>query len=246
MSKSAGRREVVAVDVASPPDVVWSALRDPAQIGRWFGWDYDGLDAEIQQIFVEEAVEASRGDVRTLSWPDGDAIAVAPAGGGTHLAISRRARPGEDARAGGPDEIDDGWTQFAHQLRYALDRHPQGRRRTVAAIDLDAGPVGAGPVYRLGVAAADGVPVGGTWEVARTIGDQPETVVGGTIWYRSERQAGYAVDDPAGDALLVVQTTPVETHPPHGRVSLVMSTYGLDDDAFAEVERRWTAWWSGT
>ena len=65
----------------------------------------------------------------------------------------------------------------------------------------------AGSVYRLGVAAADGVPVGGSWEVARTSGDEPHTVVG---------------------------------------VGLVMSTFGLDDDAFAEVERRWTAWWSGT
>jgi len=239
-----GRREVVSIDVAGPADVAWLALRDLTEVHRWFGWDYDGLEAEIRQIFVEEAVEGAHDDSRTLSWPDGDVISVALGDGGTHLTISRRGHAGAGGHDGGPDEIDEGWMQFAQQLRFALERHSEGRRRTVSAIDLDAGPVGVGPVYRLGVAASDGVPIGGHWEVSRNIGDGHDAV-GGTIWYRSDYQAGYVVTDPAGDALLVVQRVPAQSRPPHGRVSLVLSTYGLDDDAFEAVERRWTAWWSG-
>ncbi|QTE29332.1 SRPBCC family protein [Pengzhenrongella sicca] len=238
----AARREVVAIEVSAPPGEVWGALRDLSQLHQWFGWDYDGLDAEIELIFATEAVEGADGEVRTVAWPDGDAIAVAPSEGGTRLTISRTA-PGSSPESG-PDEIDEGWIQFAHQLRFMLERSPEGPRRTVSAIDLDGGPVGAGPVYRLGVAASDGVPVGGRWEVTRTIGTARDQV-GGRIWYRTKFQAGYTVEDPAGEALLVVQRVPVTQRPPHGRVSLVMSTFGLDDETFAAVQRRWTTWWSG-
>ncbi|NMR20074.1 hypothetical protein [Cellulomonas fimi] len=252
-------REVVALDIAAPPDVVWLSLRDPTELTRWFGWDYDGLADEIQQIFFDSVVEGEHGDVRTLAWPDGDAIAVAPFQGGTFLTITRRTRgatadgaaSAPTAAAGGApagsavgtfDEIDEGWNQFAQQLRYVVERNPQGRRRTVSAIDLDAGPRGAGPVYRLGVSLTDDVPIGGEWEFRRTI-EGEEYVEGGTVWYRSEHQRGFVVTSPAREGLLVVQTTPVAVRPPHGRVSLVLSTYGLDDDEFARVERRWRRWW---
>lgn len=243
-AEGTGRRAAVAIDVAAPPDAVWSAVRDPTEVHRWFGWDYDGLDEEIQRIFVTDAVEGTDGDSRTLSWADGDVIAVAPGEAGAHLTISRRGDGGSDGRDAAPDLIDEGWIQFAQQLRYVLERPAEGRRRTVSVIDIDAGPVGAGPVYRLGVAASDGVPIGGHWEVSRDFGNGHDAV-GGTIWYRSSYQAGYTVADPAGEALLVVQRVPAQSRPPHGRVSLVMSTYGLDDDAFTQVQRRWTAWWSG-
>jgi hypothetical protein len=272
-------REVVALDIAAPPDVVWLALRDPSEIPRWFGWDYEGLAAEIQQIFFDGVVEGGLDDVRTLAWPDGDAIAVAPFQGGTFLTITRRTRRGErggdgaergsdgasgsagsgasvgaagaaastvPAGTGGAstpfDEIDEGWTQFAQQLRYVVERNPQGRRRTVSAIDLDAGPVGAGPVFRLGVSVTDEVPIGGEWEFRRTI-DGEEYVEGGTVWYRTEHQRGFVVTSPVREGLFVVQTTPVSVRPPHGRVSLVLSTYGLDDEEFTRVERRWRRWW---
>ena len=46
------RREVVAVDVHAPVATVWEHLRDPRLVRRWFGWDHDALDAEIQEIFA--------------------------------------------------------------------------------------------------------------------------------------------------------------------------------------------------
>jgi uncharacterized protein YndB with AHSA1/START domain len=46
---------IAEVEVAAPADAVWRALREPAEIRRWFGWDYEGLDEEIRQIFVDGA-----------------------------------------------------------------------------------------------------------------------------------------------------------------------------------------------
>jgi uncharacterized protein YndB with AHSA1/START domain len=51
-------RLLIEVTMAAPVDAVWRALRDPAEIRRWFGWDYDGLDEEIRLI-LEEGAEAS-------------------------------------------------------------------------------------------------------------------------------------------------------------------------------------------
>lgn len=48
-------RQIVSLDIAADAVTVWEHLREPAKVRRWFGWDYDGLDAEIQQIFVAGA-----------------------------------------------------------------------------------------------------------------------------------------------------------------------------------------------
>ena len=45
----------VEVSVDAPRDVVWRALTVPEQIRHWFGWDYDGLEGEIDLIFVQHA-----------------------------------------------------------------------------------------------------------------------------------------------------------------------------------------------
>ena len=45
----------VEVTVDAPRDEVWRALTEPEQIRHWFGWEYDGLDDEIEFIFVEHA-----------------------------------------------------------------------------------------------------------------------------------------------------------------------------------------------
>ena len=41
-------RVVVDVTIAAPIERVWQALRDPALLAQWFGWDYDKLAAEIE------------------------------------------------------------------------------------------------------------------------------------------------------------------------------------------------------
>ena len=54
----------VEVSVDAPRDVVWRTLTEPEQIRHWFGWDYDGLDDEIELIFVEARPVASAGSDR--------------------------------------------------------------------------------------------------------------------------------------------------------------------------------------
>ena len=45
----------VEVTVEAPAGQVWSSLRDPKQIRRWHGWQYDQLDAEIREIYLDES-----------------------------------------------------------------------------------------------------------------------------------------------------------------------------------------------
>ena len=44
-------RLLIEITVPAPVDVVWRALREPDIVRRWFGWEYDGLTAEVQHIF---------------------------------------------------------------------------------------------------------------------------------------------------------------------------------------------------
>ena len=37
--------------IAAPADTVWRAMRDRNEIRRWFGWDHEGFDAEVDFIF---------------------------------------------------------------------------------------------------------------------------------------------------------------------------------------------------
>jgi hypothetical protein len=113
------RPVIVEVAIAAPADVVWSAMRDPAEIRRWFGWDYEGLDDEITFIFVEQ-VTASDAD-RTLDVGDGE-IALDARGDSTVVRL-RRDGPADE-------EINAGWLTFFQQLRFYLERHRGRERRT--------------------------------------------------------------------------------------------------------------------
>jgi uncharacterized protein YndB with AHSA1/START domain len=118
---------ICEVVVAAPADAVWRALRDPAEIRRWFGWDYDGIEAEIQQIFVDEAT-ADDG-ARTVDFGEGGAIALEEQGDRTVVRVTRAAPAGQSGWDGIYDEVNEGWLTFVQQLRFYLERHP-GRERT--------------------------------------------------------------------------------------------------------------------
>ena len=115
---------IVEVTIAAPVDTVWNALRDPAEIRRWFGWEYEGLEEEIQYIFVQ-AVKADD-DRRVLDGGEGGTIALEARGDGTVVRVTRAA-PTE----GGYDEVNEGWVTFLQQLRFYLERHPGQERSTI-------------------------------------------------------------------------------------------------------------------
>ncbi|MFI6264563.1 SRPBCC domain-containing protein [Micromonospora sp. NPDC051006] len=113
----------VEVAVAAPIDRVWAALTEPAEIRRWFGWDYDGLSDEIRHIFVDHA---ERFPPDRMAMADGSEIVLAGDGGRT---LVRVVMPGD-----GDDAFNlilEGWRAFFEQLRFLLERQPVGPRRTV-------------------------------------------------------------------------------------------------------------------
>ena len=102
-------RVVVDLEIAAPAERVWQALRDKDEVLRWFGWEYDGLDAEVDEIFFTGA-QADYA-ARTLDTGDG-VYTVRDAGGGARVVVTRTTPPSRD-----PDPIDAGWQQFTAQLR---------------------------------------------------------------------------------------------------------------------------------
>jgi hypothetical protein len=113
---------ICEVVIAAPADAVWRALREPSEIRRWFGWDYDGLDDEIDLIFRAQA-KADDAE-RTLDLGEGGLVSLEDRGDATVVRV-RRAAPA------GYDEVNEGWITFVQQLRFYLERHPGRERRTV-------------------------------------------------------------------------------------------------------------------
>jgi len=115
----------VDVVVEAGRDEAWEAVTQPAVLHQWFGWDYDGLAAEIRQIFVDEATLLAP---ERMGWADGSYLEVS----GDDRARVRVSREG----TGVPDPerydaIEEGWRAFLIQLRYLLSARLAGRRRTL-------------------------------------------------------------------------------------------------------------------
>ncbi|MCC2309288.1 hypothetical protein [Cellulomonas chengniuliangii] len=242
-------REVVGLDIDAAPDVVWDHLRDPALVRRWFGWDREGIDGEIREMFgvrpvASETSSVGGAPVRALAWPRGDRVQVTPVAGESHhrshLSVQRTAHDGITTFDGVHDPRDEAWIAGAHQLKFALEQFPGEERRTVVMRDVDAGPLRDRLLDRLGLHGLRGVPVGGHVEAELPDG----SMIGGQILYKSQHQVGLRLyaERPA---LLVLMETPAGSRPPHGLLTAVLSLYGVDDEAVARVLARWETWWSG-
>ena len=238
-------REVVSVDIPVPLGVVWPYLRVPELIHRWFGWDYDGLDAEIHEIFLDSAIESRDvvGDetIHSLTWPHHDRLTARSAAHEphrTHVTVTRRSHDGMAVFDGVRDEIDEGWIAFVHQLQFALTVHPDQRRRTLSTFGLPSGDRRDRLLDRAGLIGVRGVPVGGHVQGRRPDG----TLLGGTLLYKTPLQLGIRLHG-ISEMFLVLMETPAAHTPPHGTVDAILSTYGLDPLTFGQVQERWTRWW---
>src|ERR671915_491765 len=60
----------VEVVVRAPHVEVWRALTEPDQVRRWFGWDYAGLDEEIELMFVANAKHEPPGRILMFEGDD--------------------------------------------------------------------------------------------------------------------------------------------------------------------------------
>jgi hypothetical protein len=116
----------VEVSLNAGRDEVWDALTQPPVLHQWFGWDYDGLDAEIQQIFVTEAMLMAP---EQMGWADGSFLEVIGDDDRSTVRAVREGPPPADPDR--YDAIEEGWRTFLTQLRFYVERRPAGRRRTV-------------------------------------------------------------------------------------------------------------------
>ena len=232
-------RTLVEMELGAPLETVWPALREPDQVRRWFGWDDEGLPAEIQEIFVDRAT--SDDSRHTITWADGDRFALEERGDRTGLTVTRRGHAGIGHFDGVYDPIDEGWITFAQQLRFALERHPGQDRRTVSALGVDLGPEDDALLARLDVRTLGDEQVGSAYTVERSDGSS----FSGEVFFQTDLQLGLTVAE-EGDALLVIARTPPSSAPPNGQVTFILSTYGVEESQMPEVEQRWTSWWGGT
>jgi hypothetical protein len=226
---------IVEVTLPAPIDVAWRALRDPAEIRRWFGWDYDALDEEIKAIFFADDAVCDDA-AHSVSWPDGDRFVLDEVAGGTRLRVTKPAPADvdwdtyyEDVRAG--------WLAFTWQLAFALTRHPGQDRRTIFLAGESLTP-GDHPIQdAFGANAIASIAPGERYEFETPFGE----VLAGEVLFRNARQIGLTVDA-YGDGLIVASSAPPSAIPPHGGGDMVITTYGLDDDAHEAIAQRWAGW----
>ncbi len=207
------RRIVVDIEVDAPPDVVWRALREPAEVRRWFGWDYPGLDQEIDAIFVRGAEVTEPQRALAIIGAD-TSLLVNPAPRGATFQIVMP----DSGQPPAYDVIEEGWIAFAHQLRLALERHRGQDRRSLQHLT----PLRAPEVSPTGVIPG------------------PESL-SGSPWFHNQHQQAWLI--PAwGDGLLILNRSPPGPDAPLGKRSVLITTYGLPPEAFAQLRSRWTAW----
>jgi hypothetical protein len=204
-------------------------MTEPALVARWFGWEHDSLDDEIAMIFVD-AMSRSRERLR-LETNGGGLFTLHEDRAGTVLEL-RRPAPDDGVAF---DAIDEGWTTFVQQLRLGLERHPDEERRCLE-LQGKHGPDGGHDLHALlGLEAAAGLQSGARYAATTPFGEE----LTGEVWFRSEHQLGLTVDG-WGDGLLVAVRRPPDDQRPYGGAQLVLTSYGLDDAAFAGWFERWT------
>jgi hypothetical protein len=233
-------RVLVEILVAAPIDVVWRALSEPAEITRWFGWEYPGLAEEAEGMFKDRA-KVSEGNYTLQFAMMGDRYTLESHGAHTIVRLIRSAPVTDKGWKGIYDDTVEGWLTFTQQLRFALERHLGEDRRTLYLNGRAKASVTALPIDALGLRSLIVVPIGERYSVTTPMGDALE----GEVWFRSANQIGLTVDK-YGDGLLVVGTRPRTSKSPHGSGESVVTTYNLDEATFGALRDRWSAWWRQT
>jgi hypothetical protein len=224
---------VIEVTVAAPAETVWRALREPDLIRRWHGWDFDGLDEEVESIYLT-GVDADDA-AHVLGIQGGDRFTLHDTGGGTLVRLSRAPIGADPEWDTYYDEITEGWYTFLQQLRFAVERHDLAERRTFIL---------EGPLEQPGI-LVDALGLHGVAELAPGTPYGAETPPGeltGEVWSAVPGQLLLTAKE-LGDGLAVLAQQAHTSYRPEGGVLILLTTYGLDDAAFKALETRWTSWW---
>jgi len=229
-------RLLVELTIAAPVDAVWEAMRDPAAIYNWFGWDADSLKEEIEYIFV---THAKRDEAKKVLFFEGvnDRFELIDQGGQTVLRVVRTVAE-TDSWDGVYEDMTEGWISFVQQLKLAVEQHDLGPRRTIY-LEGAAQPGGQAPIAALGLSALASTPAGAPVRVTLPTGE----AIDGRAWHRTPWQFGFTVPQ-WGDGMLIVTDKSKTESAPDGRGMVVLTTYGLTDTEFADLQATWTTWWN--
>jgi uncharacterized protein YndB with AHSA1/START domain len=115
------------------PATVWSHLREPELLRRWFGWHGPEFEDEIAGLSGGFSTVESEGRAVLIGDHRMELHEVGP---GTELRVSRV--DGSDEHG---TEIDEGWMTFLEQLRYVLTVQPTGARHTLFVSGAPAGDI---------------------------------------------------------------------------------------------------------
>ena len=234
-------RVLVEILVAAPIETVWKALREPAEMCRWFGWNYPTMPEDIDMMFFQntEADETNHTIRDKGGMPDW--FALEAQGAQTIVRVIRSAPVTDATWQGIYDDVNEGWLTFFQQLKFVLERHPGADRRTVFLNGRAKSAATPQPAEALGLGPVAIVPVGERYAIDTAAGEKLE----GTVWYREANQFGLTVDG-YGDGLLILNARPRTAKSHHGGGSIIVTTYGLDDGAFGRLADRWKTWWAAT
>ena len=119
----------LSVVINSDAQQVWTMLREPAKVAQWHGWEADDLAAEINEIYFKDSVVEGP-DHTSLTVDGGDEFALKPVPAGTQVSVTRAALDHNSEWAAWDEDITQSWLTFLQQLRFALEHHPHGKRRT--------------------------------------------------------------------------------------------------------------------
>jgi uncharacterized protein YndB with AHSA1/START domain len=214
---------------------VWTMLREPSKVAQWHGWQAEDLDAEIKQIYFSGDEEEAP-DHTSFTVHGGDVFELHPEPNGTRVSITRAALDHNSEWAAWDEDITQGWLTFLQQLRFALERHPHGKRRTLF-LQVPGGPGSA--IEKLGL--SDVPAPGNEYTLTLPTGEE----ISGKVWYRSNHQVGLTVHGYAehGDGLLIVADQPkIADVRPDGGSMVVISTYDLGAARVDAIRSSWDSW----
>ena len=232
-------RVLVEILVAAPIDVVWKALREPAEVAKWFGWDYPNLVPDIDMMWGNIKVDEKNRRLYDDDQPD--RFEVEPVGDQTIVRVIRSAPATDASWRGIYDDVFEGWMTFMNQLKFALENHA-GEKRATLFLNGRAKEAGVPhPIDALGLSSLWVVPVGDRYNVKTKAGD----TLSGTVYYRSANQIGLTVDS-FGEGLLIASVRPKTEKSHHGGGSILLTTYGQSEAALKALRERWSQWWKDT